>query len=548
MSARSPLIPLFVLSLLATPAAARAPVAVTIDEVPWVGGLGPGDTAHKGTARILSALLKHKVQATAFVVCGRVGKSAPILRQWLSAGMPLGNHTWTHRDRSKLSDAEWQRDVTRCKALLEKVTGGPVPLFRYPFLHRGRTLKKRDDGLAILKGVGHQPAPVTIDTGEWALVKPYLKALRAGDKARAAMIGQTYVDHIMAATRRYRRLAVEEAGAGVPHILLLHANAVAADHLDALLTALSADGHTFTPLQTALKHPLYAKPDRYAGGIGLSWLYRIGDQNAGKRWAWDSGQLTALRRRVGDLADRVPYRIGRDLMVTPLTPRVHVVVHEEPYPANSLVAELSDGALLLVDTPYTPAATRRLLGWLRTRFGERPLVAINTHFHPDALGGNTALHAAGARTLGSTDTVRLLAERGPAVRAQMVHWLRKRPDQQKLFADLKHQPPRETFAPAKGLRLKHGRDRVHVVFPGAAHSPDNVVVHLPNHDVLFGGCMVLGHNKIGNKTDADIKSWVGAAAALRPLKAAVVIPGHGKRFDRGLIEHTFKLVKAAAEK
>jgi hypothetical protein len=47
------------------------------------------------------------------------------------------------------------------------------------------------------------------------------------------------------------------------------------------------------------------------------------------------------------------------------------ITHALPWPANSLLVEMADGTLVLVGTPYTPEATRRLLAWARSRFGER---------------------------------------------------------------------------------------------------------------------------------------------------------------------------------
>jgi len=72
-----------------------------------------------------------------------------------------------------------------------------------------------------------------------------------------------------------------------------------------------------------------------------------------------------------------------------------------------------EGSLLLVNTPYTSAATARLLTWIEVRYGRRPLTAVNTHFHVDALGGNAALVAAGARIYGSDATARLVASGAP---------------------------------------------------------------------------------------------------------------------------------------
>jgi glyoxylase-like metal-dependent hydrolase (beta-lactamase superfamily II) len=101
------------------------------------------------------------------------------------------------------------------------------------------------------------------------------------------------------------------------------------------------------------------------------------------------------------------------------------------------------------------------------------------------------------------------------------------------------------FPLAEGLHLRFGADRVDVLFPGPSHAPDLVVVHLPDHDVLFGGCALLAGDRIGNRSDAaPLDVWAAAVRTLRDLPARHVIPGHGERTDRGLIEHTLKLLAA----
>jgi len=457
--------------------------------------------------------------------------------------MELGNHSTTHPHIDGMDLDDWEDEVGRCKALVEEVSGRPAPWFRYPFLQRGRTPETRDGGRARLEKLGHEVATVSVDTGEWVLNRPYVNALKAGERERAAMIRQTFVDHVVASYLHYRAVSHERLGRDPSHVLLLHAHALAADSLDDLLGALEREGARFVSLERALEDPVYRRHDAYAGPIGLSWLYRI-DPDAGETWAWDAGQLEALRLRVGlsdDAADD-PVRIDRDLTIRRLSAGAWVVVHESPWPANSLVAEMADGSLLLVDTPYTPRATQVLLDWLRIRFGRRPVRAVNTHFHWDALGGNEALLVAEIDVHGSDLTAELLAEREEAMREALLRWLSSRPDEAEPFRTLSARPPNRTFSIGEGLQLQFGEDRVEVLFPGPGHSPDGVVVHLPRHRILFGGCLVAAGERIGNTDDADLERWPESIEALRRFDVDHVVPGHGDRTDPGLLEHTLELL------
>lgn len=170
--------------------------------------------------------------------------------------------------------------------------------FRYPYLGRGQTVKRRDQGFAALEKMGQRIAPVSVDNSEWALARPYVEALNAGDTATAAAIGAAYVDHLVTATRHFRAVARERVGRDIAHVLLLHASALAADHLGAALDAIRAEGLTFVDLETAMRDPVYARPDAFAGHAGVSWLYRLAPVSA-DRWKWDDAQLEGLRRRFG---------------------------------------------------------------------------------------------------------------------------------------------------------------------------------------------------------------------------------------------------------
>ena len=215
-------------------------------------------------------------------------------------------------------------------------------------------------------------------------------------------------------------------------------------------------------------------------------------------------------------------RLAPDLTVRSLAPRIHVVTHAEPFPANSVVVEARDGTLVLVGSPYTSEATRAVLAWLRGKFGERKRVAIDTHFHVDAgVGGNPAYREAKIPIYGSELTVRLLAERDP----QAV-------------------PPDHVFPLARGLALDFG-EPVRVEFPGPGHTRDNVVVYFPEERLLVGGCIVKAGDTIGNTADADLDHWAASVAALAHYDVAWIIPGHGDRFDPGLIAHSLELIEAA---
>ena len=177
--------------------------------------------------------------------------------------------------------------------------------------------------------------------------------------------------------------------------------------------------------------------------------------------------------------------------------------------------------------------------------GSRPAPAAPHITGELRIDRNAAYQAAGVETIASTATAALIAERGPAVRAASAASfedpaLRSRVERVALLA------PRRTFDPARGLTLRFGGEEVHVIYPGPAHSPDDVVVHFPARRLLFGGCMIKASGaSIGYTGDADLRHWEAAVHSLEPLAPRVVVPGHGAVGGPELFAATVAIVRAA---
>lgn len=224
-----------------------------------------------------------------------------------------------------------------------------------------------------------------------------------------------------------------------------------------------------------------------------------------------------------------PIRLAADLELRRLGPGLwlHVSTHEVPrwgqVSANGLVVMGPKGTLL-IDTPWTPAQTRRLLDWLRDSHAPTVTDVIVTHFHEDRLGGVPALPPS-ARVHALASTSELAAGQGNGFSAAVL-------------------PPDSV--------LELAGESVEPFFPGAGHAPDNLVVWLPARHLLFGGCFVrsAASHDLGNLSDADVASWRAAVERVidRFPTAAIVVPGHGALGDRQLLAHTRELVEAALAK
>jgi metallo-beta-lactamase class B len=242
---------------------------------------------------------------------------------------------------------------------------------------------------------------------------------------------------------------------------------------------------------------------------------------------------------------RIP--LGEGLYLRSIREGVHVVTHDFPWPANSLIVEMENNELVLAGTPYTPEAMQAVLDWISDTHGERNITAINPGYHVDNLGGNAALVAAGIPVYGSDLTVRMLEERGEQTRQFLLEMLTDPADARyrTAHAALPYVPPDHLFSAEEGLTLSFGWEQVEVIWPGPTQAPDKMAIYFPGKLVLFGTCMVLAGEKPGNISEADPENWPQAIEQLKQYEAAFIVPGHGVRLDPGLLDHTIELLKAA---
>jgi glyoxylase-like metal-dependent hydrolase (beta-lactamase superfamily II) len=93
-------------------------------------------------------------------------------------------------------------------------------------------------------------------------------------------------------------------------------------------------------------------------------------------------------------------------------------------------------------------------------------------------------------------------------------------------------PALHTFEAQEGLTLTFRGESVQVLYPGAAHPPDNVVVYFPVQGLLFGGCMIRAASaKLGYTGDTDAENWAAAVRSIEPFAPRIVILGHGDRAE-----------------
>jgi len=252
-------------------------IAITIDDLPFNGYSGELTLAEKEEAfhAVLAALERHDVRAMGFVnAVGLRNENEAWLDAFVAAGHTLGNHTFSHPDLNRTSIARYAADIDRGGRAIARWLP-EVQYFRFPFLHRGDTLEKREAIAAHLRANVYTVVPVSIDNDEYLY---NVQAVDAHDTKESGDVKAAYITHMMERSEHFDALAQEKLGRSVKHVLLIHMNYLNGLYLDALLQAYADRGWRFISPQDAIEDLAYALPDAYIGPKGLSYLERIDAQ------------------------------------------------------------------------------------------------------------------------------------------------------------------------------------------------------------------------------------------------------------------------------
>ena len=215
--------------------------------------------------------------------------------------------------------------------------------------------------------------------------------------------------------------------------------------------------------------------------------------------------------------------------------RVWVARHEW-YDVNvSVVA--GDRGLVVVDTHGSAAAGRRVLDDVR-RLGAGEVVAVvNTHAHFDHAFGNIAFREAdpGVPIHAHEDAVAALRAMSPAEIAATWAGGADDPRHEEVLAT-EVVLPDHTFSSATVLDLG---DRVlELVHPGPAHTAGDLVVLVPDAQVLLAGDLVEESGPPALGADSFPMQWPLSLDIVLGLTtgASTVVPGHGAVVDRDFVE------------
>ncbi|HZE81630.1 MAG TPA: MBL fold metallo-hydrolase, partial [Candidatus Polarisedimenticolia bacterium] len=152
-----------------------------------------------------------------------------------------------------------------------------------------------------------------------------------------------------------------------------------------------------------------------------------------------------------------------------------------------------------VDTGLNAQEGRKLLDEIR-KVSQAPVRwIVNTHYHPDHIGGNSVIGP--DAVIISTAFTRLKAA----------------------YSTQKNSV-NETMGP-KGLVLYVGEHEVQIYYPGPAHTLGDAVVYFPREHAIATGDLFLT-NSCPAMDDGDMENWIIALDHMLALPIEHAVPGH----------------------
>ena len=195
---------------------------------------------------------------------------------------------------------------------------------------------------------------------------------------------------------------------------------------------------------------------------------------------------------------------------------------------------VTDGdSSLLVDTLFDLRLTAEMLDAMRkvTRSAERVDTVVNTHANGDHCYGNSLL--AGSEIISSA---RCAEEMNLLPASTMAAMMREaaslgpagaflaRIFEPFSFDDIPLTLPTSTFEGQLDLRV--GDRTVRLIETGPAHTDGDVIVHLPDEDIVFTGD-ILFHGGHPIVWAGPVANWIRACDRILQLEPSIVVPGHG---------------------
>jgi glyoxylase-like metal-dependent hydrolase (beta-lactamase superfamily II) len=221
-----------------------------------------------------------------------------------------------------------------------------------------------------------------------------------------------------------------------------------------------------------------------------------------------------------------------------------VWVSREPWFDLNITLVRGSAGLLVVDTHASALAASAVVESVRA-LGVGPVTAVvNTHEHFDHTFGNQTFVAAYGEVPVYAHEVAAAATVASGERDRAHHPLGERRAE---VLETTILPASSTFSSALALDL--GDRLVELVHPGRGHTAGDLVLRVPDADVVVAGDLVEQGAPPGLGEDCYPMDWPLSLDIVLDLltPASVVVPGHGALVDRAFVEEQRNTIGIVAE-
>jgi glyoxylase-like metal-dependent hydrolase (beta-lactamase superfamily II) len=213
---------------------------------------------------------------------------------------------------------------------------------------------------------------------------------------------------------------------------------------------------------------------------------------------------------------------------------------------------------LLVDTLFDLKSTREMLDQMRRQVPAANAIGtlVNTHANGDHTFGNQLV--TGARIVATNKCRDEMIERPPEFFRNLFGAWRNLGDAGAFmnevmgsrfdFSDIVATPPTSTFDGS--LSLAVGNKTVELLEVGPAHTPGDLIVHVPQDRTVFTGDIIFvkGHPIVWA---GPISNWITACEKILSWDVETIVPGHGAITDKNgvrALKHYLEYIYAEARK
>ena len=116
----------------------------------------------RNTPRLLDMLRHRNIKATFYVIGQNVKMYPDLTRRIVAEGHEIGNHTWTHRKLTILSDSAVREEMTKTRTAIVAATGVQPRTMRPPY---GALLQRQRE--MIYKEFGYPTIMWSVDPRDW---------------------------------------------------------------------------------------------------------------------------------------------------------------------------------------------------------------------------------------------------------------------------------------------------------------------------------------------------------------------------------------------